>query len=156
MRPHGVRLISFISYTRHIYVYSLHIIGRRTLLCLANSSQLYPPNVIRVPRAETLLTTSFRFYLTIDTLVVQLVLYYRSRTRDFHSLDINHARHTKKHKMRIILCYKTNPNNNNDTHIAIKLIGPVYIINFPKLISTFSFFNSPSHIIPAKAPNGVK
>ena len=96
MRPHGVRLISFISYTRHIYVYNLLCFGRRTLLCLANSSQLYPPNVIRVPRAETLLTTSFRFYLTIDTLVVLLVLYYRSRTRDFHSLDINHARHTKK------------------------------------------------------------
>ena len=96
MRPHGVRLISFISYTRHIYVYSLHLIGSRTLLCLANSSQLYPPNVIRVPRAETLPTTSFRFYLTIDTLVVQLVLYYRSRTRDFHSLDINHARRTLK------------------------------------------------------------
>ena len=105
MRPHGVRLISFISYTRHIYVYSLHIIGRRTLLCLANSSQLYPPNVIRVPRAETLLTTSFRFYLTIDTLVVQLVLYYHSRTRDFHSLDINHARHTKK---GLIYCIKPN------------------------------------------------
>ena len=96
MRPHGVRLISFISYTRHIYVYSLLCFGSRTLFCSANSSQLYPPNVIRVPRAETLLTTSFRFYLTIDTLVVQLVLYYRSRTRDFHSLDINHARHTKK------------------------------------------------------------
>ena len=96
MRPHGVRLISFISHSRHIYVYSLLCFGRRTLLCLANSSQLYPPNVIRVPRAETLLTTSFRFYLTIDTLVVLLVLYYRSRTRDFHSLDINHARHTKK------------------------------------------------------------
>ena len=96
MRPHGVRLISFISYTRHIYVYSLLCFGRRTLLCNANSSQLYPPNVIRVPRAETLPTTSFRFYLTINTLVVQLVLYYRSRTRDFHSLDINHARHTLK------------------------------------------------------------
>ena len=95
VRPHGVRLISFISYARHIYVYSLLYFGSRTLLCLANSSQLYPPNVIRVPRAETLLTTSFRFYLTIDTLVVQLVLYYRSRTRDFHSLDINHARHTQ-------------------------------------------------------------
>ena len=110
MRPHGVRLISFVSYTRHIYVYSLHIIGSRTLLCYANSSQLYPPNVIRVPRAETLLTTSFRFYLTIDTLVVQLVLYYRSRTRDFHSLDINHARHTKKryailYDISIVICY---------------------------------------------------
>ena len=116
MRPHGVRLISFISYTRHIYVYSSHIIGSRTLLCNANSSQLYPPNVIRVPRAETLPTTSFRFYLTIDTLVVQLVLYYRSRTRDFHSLDINHARHTdKKNTTSFIFDYC----DNWDTQVSL-------------------------------------
>ena len=52
--------------------------------------------VISVRRTKSLLTASFRFYLTIDTLAVQL---YTSlsprRVRDFHPLERAHGAQTK-------------------------------------------------------------
>ena len=52
--------------------------------------------VISVRRTKSLLTASFKFYLTIDTLAVQL---YTSlsprRVRDFHPLERAHGAQTK-------------------------------------------------------------
>ena len=50
---------------------------------------------VRVPQAVALPTASFRFYLTIDTLAVQLMVAAASPIADFHCRAIAHAGHTK-------------------------------------------------------------
>ena len=62
----------------------------------------------------------------------------------------------KKTEYSLCLFYKTIINNPSDTTVARILIGAQYFINPPKLKFIFSFFKSPIHIIPAKAPRGVK
>ena len=71
---------------------SVFLHGKQTdglYICLASY-------VISVRRTKSLLTASFRFYLTIDTLAVQL---YTSlsprRVRDFHPLERAHGAQTK-------------------------------------------------------------
>ena len=75
------------SYKRQLYGFVLF--GRLTKRNLASY-------VISVRRTKSLLTASFRFYLTIDTLAVQL---YTSlsprRVRDFHPLERAHGAQTK-------------------------------------------------------------
>ena len=75
------------SYKRQLYGFVLF--GRLTKRNLASY-------VISVRRTKSSLTASFRFYLTIDTLAVQL---YTSlsprRVRDFHPLERAHGAQTK-------------------------------------------------------------
>ena len=76
------------SYKRQLYGFVLF--SRLTKRNLASY-------VISVRRTKSLLTASFRFYLTIDTLAVQL---YTSlsprRVRDFHPLERAHGAQTTK------------------------------------------------------------
>ena len=84
------------SYKRQLYGFVLF--SRLTKRNLASY-------VISVRRTKSLLTASFRFYLTIDTLAVQL---YTSlsprRVRDFHPLERAHGAQTKK-RSRKCFCF---------------------------------------------------
>ena len=78
---------------------SVFLHGKQTdglYICLASY-------VISVRRTKSLLTASFRFYLTIDTLAVQL---YTSlsprRVRDFHPLERAHGAQTKNKETKIV------------------------------------------------------
>ena len=83
-------------------IYPPHLLGsyKRQLYGFVLFSRLTKRNlasyVISVRRTKSLLTASFRFYLTIDTLAVQL---YTSlsprRVRDFHPLERTHGAQTK-------------------------------------------------------------
>ena len=83
-------------------IYPPHLLGsyKRQLYGFVLFSRLTKRNlasyVISVRRTKSLLTASFRFYLTIDTLAVQL---YTSlsprRVRDFHPLERAHGAQTK-------------------------------------------------------------
>ena len=75
------------SYKRQLYGFVLF--GRLTKRNLASY-------VISVRRTKSLLTASFRFYLTIDTLAVQLYTSLSPRhVRDFHPLERAHGAQTK-------------------------------------------------------------
>ena len=50
--------------------------------------------LVRIPQTGILLTASFRFHLTMDTLAVQLVVPTTKPTADFHHLVIAHAGRT--------------------------------------------------------------
>ena len=97
MRPPRLRCTLF------SLIYPPHLLGsyKRQLYGFVLFSRLTKRNlasyVISVRRTKSLLTASFRFYLTIDTLAVQL---YTSlsprRVRDFHPLECAHGAQTKK------------------------------------------------------------
>ena len=97
MRPPRLRCTLF------PLIYPPHLLGsyKRQLYGFVLFSRLTKRNlasyVISVRRTKSLLTASFRFYLTIDTLAVQL---YTSlsprRVRDFHPLERAHGAQTKK------------------------------------------------------------
>ena len=86
-------------------IYPPHLLGsyKRQLYGFVLFSRLTKRNlasyVISVRRTKSLLTASFRFYLTIDTLAVQL---YTSlsprRVRDFQPLERAHGAQTKQRK----------------------------------------------------------
>jgi hypothetical protein len=59
--------------------------------------------VLPVRQASVLLTASFRFHLTMDTLAVRLIVPLIGPIRDFHSLELRHARRTTKKKREISL-----------------------------------------------------
>ena len=92
MRPPRLRCTLF------PLIYPPHLLGsyKRQLYGFVLFSRLTKRNlasyVISVRRTKSLLTASFRFYLTIDTLAVQL---YTSlsprRVRDFHPLERAHG-----------------------------------------------------------------
>ena len=96
MRPPRLRCTLF------PLIYLPHLLGsyKRQLYGFVLFSRLTKRNlasyVISVRRTKSLLTASFRFYLTIDTLAVQL---YTSlsprRVRDFHPLERAHGAQTK-------------------------------------------------------------
>ena len=96
MRPPRLRCTLF------PLIYPPHLLGsyKRQLYGFVLFSRLTKRNlasyVISVRRTKSLLTASFRFYLTIDTLAVQL---YTSlsprRVRDFHPLERAHGAQTK-------------------------------------------------------------
>ena len=96
MRPTRLRCTLF------PLIYPPHLLGsyKRQLYGFVLFSRLTKRNlasyVISVRRTKSLLTASFRFYLTIDTLAVQL---YTSlsprRVRDFHPLERAHGAQTK-------------------------------------------------------------
>ena len=98
MRPPRLRCTLF------SLIYPPHLLGsyKRQLYGFVLFSRLTKRNlasyVISVRRTKSSLTASFRFYLTIDTLAVQL---YTSlsprRVRDFHPLERAHGAQTKKH-----------------------------------------------------------
>jgi len=50
--------------------------------------------LVRIPQTGILLTASFRFHLTMDTLAVQLVVPTTKPTADFHRLATAHAGRT--------------------------------------------------------------
>ena len=96
MRPPRLRCTLFpLIYPPHLLgsykwqLYGFVLFSRLTKRNLASY-------VISVRRTKSLLTASFRFYLTIDTLAVQL---YTSlsprRVRDFHPLERAHGAQTK-------------------------------------------------------------
>ena len=99
MRPPRLRCTLF------PLIYPPHLLGsyKRQLYGFVLFSRLTKRNlasyVISVRRTKSLLTASFRFYLTIDTLAVQL---YTSlsprRVRDFHPLERAHGAQTKKRR----------------------------------------------------------
>ena len=94
MRPPRLRCTLF------PLIYPPHLLVLPATLGLHLFWQTYPYfralYVISVRRTKSLLTASFRFYLTIDTLAVQL---YTSlsprRVRDFHPLERAHGAQTK-------------------------------------------------------------
>ena len=96
MRPPRLRCTLF------SLIYPPHLLGsyKRQLYGFVLFSRLTKRNlasyVISVRRTKSSLTASFRFYLTIDTLAVQL---YTSlsprRVRDFHPLERAHGAQTK-------------------------------------------------------------
>ena len=96
MRPPRLRCTLF------PLIYPPHLLGsyKRQLYGFVLFSRLTKRNlasyVISVRQTKSLLTASFRFYLTIDTLAVQL---YTSlsprRVRDFHPLERAHGAQTK-------------------------------------------------------------
>ena len=94
MRPPRLRCTLF------PLIYPPHLLVLPATLGLHLFWQTYPYSralyVISVRRTKSLLTASFRFYLTIDTLAVQL---YTSlsprRVRDFHPLERAHGAQTK-------------------------------------------------------------
>ena len=101
MRPPRLRCTLF------SLIYPPHLLGsyKRQLYGFVLFSRLTKRNlasyVISVRRTKSSLTASFRFYLTIDTLAVQL---YTSlsprRVRDFHPLERAHGAQTKKRRDR--------------------------------------------------------
>ena len=111
---------------------SVFLHGKQTdglYICLASY-------VISVRRTKSLLTASFRFYLTIDTLAVQL---YTSlsprRVRDFHPLERAHGAQTKIspaiawltiQKFIIFYC----PLDGENTRLLNKPRGSFFIIVF--------------------------
>ena len=106
MRPPRLRCTLFPL----IYPPHLHLLGsyKRQLYGFVLFSRLTKRNlasyVISVRRTKSLLTASFRFYLTIDTLAVQL---YTSlsprRVRDFHPLERAHGAQTKNSPHQILV-----------------------------------------------------
>ena len=95
VRPPHLRCTLFpLIYPPHLLVlpatFGLHLL----LQTYPHFRALY---VISVRRTKSLLTASFRFYLTIDTLAVQL---YTSslprRVRDFHPLERAHGAQTER------------------------------------------------------------
>ena len=95
MRPPRLRCTLFpLIYPPHLLVlpatFGLHLL----LQTYPYFRALY---VISVRRTKSLLTASFRFHLTVDTLAVQL---YTSslprRVRDFHPLERAHGAQTKR------------------------------------------------------------
>ena len=99
MRPPRLRCTLF------SLIYPPHLLGsyKRQLYGFVLFSRLTKRNlasyVISVRRTKSSLTASFRFYLTIDTLAVQL---YTSlsprRVRDFHPLERAHGAQTKNRR----------------------------------------------------------
>ena len=95
MRPPRLRCTLF------PLIYPPHLLVLPATLGLHLFWQTYPYfralYVISVRRTKSLLTASFRFHLTIDTLAVRL---YTSslprRVRDFHPLERAHGAQTKK------------------------------------------------------------
>jgi hypothetical protein len=113
-------------------IYPPHLLGsyKRQLYGFVLFSRLTKRNlasyVISVRRTKSLLTASFRFYLTIDTLAVQL---YTSlsprRVRDFHPLERAHGAQTK----------------NNESPVYTRLSS-----NVLHFISVFSFCKQLLHL----------
>ena len=60
----------------------------------------YALYVVSVRRCKTLLTASFRFHLTMDTLAVQLMVPTTKPIADFHCQVIAHVGRTKKRAIR--------------------------------------------------------
>ena len=97
MRPPRLR------YTLFPLIYPPHLLVLPATFGLHLLLQTYPYfralYVISVRRTKSLLTASFRFHLTMDTLAVQL---YTSslprRVRDFHPLEHAHGAQTKIYK----------------------------------------------------------
>ena len=120
MRPPRLRCTLFpLIYPPHLLVlpatFGLHLL----LQTYPYFRALY---VISVRRTKSLLTASFRFHLTMDTLAVRL---YTSslprRVRDFHPLERAHGAQTKRPDTKVwsfiiylllgIICYSGFPNN---------------------------------------------
>ena len=105
MRPPRLRCTLF------SLIYPPHLLGsyKRQLYGFVLFSRLTKRNlasyVISVRRTKSSLTASFRFYLTIDTLAVQL---YTSlsprRVRDFHPLERAHGAQTKNNAASAVVC----------------------------------------------------
>ena len=57
---------------------------------------MYPPDALRVPRSSALPSASFRFYLTVNTLAVQLTVPLIGSVEDFHLREVRPAGRTKK------------------------------------------------------------
>ena len=104
MRPPRLRCTLF------PLIYPPHLLGsyKRQLYGFVLFSRLTKRNlasyVISVRRTKSLLTASFRFHLTMDTLAV--LLYTSSlprRVRDFHPLERAHGAQTKKGRCSFVI-----------------------------------------------------
>ena len=127
MRPPRLRCTLFpLIYPPHLLVlpatFGLHLL----LQTYPYFRALY---VISVRRTKSLLTASFRFHLTMDTLAVQL---YTSslprRVRDFHPLERAHGAQTKRqhHPFRL-RCLLVMYYNTGIQEIQSKIVSPIYI-----------------------------
>lgn len=93
-RPPRVRSISFAPYICRIYVNTVvEFWTLKSLAFLSGISASYP---LPVRQTSVLLTASFRFRFTSDTLAVRLTLPFDGRVRFFQPLEMYHAWHTKK------------------------------------------------------------
>ena len=104
MRPPRLRCTLF------PLIYPPHLLVLPATLGLHLFWQTYPYfralYVISVRRTKSLLTASFRFHLTMDTLAV--LLYTSSlprRVRDFHPLERAHGAQTKKSRPFLRICF---------------------------------------------------
>lgn len=93
--PTLVVCISQIEYTRIIQLNRELLMSMRSFLSVPLDLNTFPRFFVR--RTKSLLTASFRFHFTIDTLAVRL---YTSslprRVRDLHPLERAHGAQTKK------------------------------------------------------------
>ena len=132
MRPPRLRCTLFpLTYPPHLLVlpatFGLHLFWQTYPYFRA----LY---VISVRRTKSLLTASFRFHLTIDTLAVRL---YTSslprRVRDFHPLERAHGAQTKSGQMlsnRFIPSFLFKLNTNSIFFIWFTRIFPCCDLHF--------------------------
>ena len=129
MRPPRLRCTLF------PLIYPPHLLVLPATLGLHLFWQTYPYfralYVISVRRTKSLLTASFRFHLTMDTLAV--LLYTSSlprRVRDFHPLERTHGAQTKN---ALSDCFT------NHDKIMIKKSLRAYITRFHDIISNTDF-----------------
>ena len=154
MRPPRLRCTLF------PLIYPPHLLGsyKRQLYGFVLFSRLTKRNlasyVISVRRTKSLLTASFRFYLTIDTLAVQL---YTSlsprRVRDFHPLERAHGAQTKKRRY-ISTFFLILMNIRNDTTPALDLSSGAKRCQYLKVLkySKISFYGTHAIITDTKIP----
>lgn len=77
--------LHFLTYNRLIYLHTFRVsFGLCELF--ASSSSIHASYVVSVRRPSGLLSASFRFYLTADTLAVQLMIPLTRLIRDFHPI----------------------------------------------------------------------
>ena len=141
MRPPRLRCTLF------PLIYPPHLLVLPATLGLHLFWQTYPYfralYVISVRRTKSLLTASFRFHLTMDTLAV--LLYTSSlprRVRDFHPLERTHGAQTKKspqpkpeRHLFSILNYLKHLLRHRFLFLLFNLR-----LRFPKLFHSFQFF----------------
>ena len=159
MRPPRLRCTLF------SLIYPPHLLGsyKRQLYGFVLFSRLTKRNlasyVISVRRTKSSLTASFRFYLTIDTLAVQL---YTSlsprRVRDFHPLERAHGAQTKNSIFPCVSMRKMLLHTGQIFLILSRLQKPFcfyFLYDRKKSVSAFSVFpstctsSSPSSAITA-------
>ena len=142
MRPPRLRCTLF------PLIYPPHLLVLPATLGLHLFWQTYPYfralYVISVRRTKSLLTASFRFHLTMDTLAV--LLYTSSlprRVRDFHPLERAHGAQTKKNTVNSVFLEQGMRESNSHQKfwrlLSYHLTNPLYIIVLFQTINIITY-----------------